>query len=335
MSMNPAQLTTFLLQRNSHSYSDWQQLMNDKSKSTPLLIQGESVYILDLPLGLHGANIELEDPMAIAQQPPELAIPFHLHPHMKLIYVHRGQCSLSLLHQAISLQLVEGDLLLIDKEMPHRVENTSSEDIVIHLMWRQKDRSSYHRHESVSHSNTLQFLTRSLLHTIQTQGYFHIKSSTDVTIEETIVRVLCEYFDRDFGSAPLMNSYCDIGWTQLIRVHSHTLQSNSRESQHTTVLKLLRYIDEHDRECTLVDLAHQFDYHPNYVSALLKKETGFSFMDLLQTERLNKAASYLLHSDMPIPVIAEQVGYSSVSFFHKKFKERFGTTPSHYRHHTS
>ncbi len=332
--MNPAQLTTFLLHRNSHAYSDGQQLVDDTQKSTPILIQGESVYMVDLPLGGHRADMELEDRMAIVQQSPELTIPFYLHSHIKLIYVHHGHCTLSLLHQALQLKLAAGDVVLIDKELPHRVENTGSEDMVIHMMWKQDNCSSYLGHESAPSSNTLQFLTHSLLHTIQTQGYFHMKSSTDAAIEDTIVRLLCEYFDRDFCSASLMNSYCDIIWTQLIRYHSHALQLNSHESQHATILELLRYIHEHHQECTLVTLAHQFDYHPNYVSALLKKETGYSFMDLLQTERLNKATSYLLHSDMPIPAIAEQVGYSSVSFFHKKFKERFGTTPSHYRHHT-
>lgn len=34
---------------------------------------------------------------------------------------------------------------------------------------------------------------------------------------------------------------------------------------------------------------------------------------------------------MPIPEIAEEVGYSSVSFFYKKFNEIYQQTPKEYR----
>jgi AraC-like DNA-binding protein len=78
-------------------------------------------------------------------------------------------------------------------------------------------------------------------------------------------------------------------------------------------------------------LADKFKYHPNYISAVLKKATGKSFVDLLQIQRLNKAALYLANSDSPIPEIAEEVGYSSVSFFYKKFNEIFLQTPKEYR----
>jgi YesN/AraC family two-component response regulator len=78
-------------------------------------------------------------------------------------------------------------------------------------------------------------------------------------------------------------------------------------------------------------MADHYKYHPNYISAVLKKSTGKSFKDLLQLQRINKAALYLLNSDLPIPDIAEEVGYSSVSFFYKKFNEIFHQTPKEFR----
>ena len=70
-----------------------------------------------------------------------------------------------------------------------------------------------------------------------------------------------------------------------------------------------------------------FNFHPNYLSNLLKKGTGKSFKDLLQLQKINKAAMILMKYDLPIPKVVEEVGYSSVTFFYKKFKEIFHMTP--------
>ncbi|NYE06546.1 YesN/AraC family two-component response regulator [Bacillus niacini] len=78
-------------------------------------------------------------------------------------------------------------------------------------------------------------------------------------------------------------------------------------------------------------MGQTFGFNPNYLSTLLKKGTGKSFKELLQIQRLNQAALFLSNSDLPIPEIAEEVGYSSVTFFYKKFRELYHDTPYSYR----
>ncbi|WP_261380578.1 helix-turn-helix domain-containing protein [Neobacillus bataviensis] len=46
---------------------------------------------------------------------------------------------------------------------------------------------------------------------------------------------------------------------------------------------------------------------------------------------MNQAALFLSNTDLPIPEIAQEVGYSSVTFFYKKFKELFNETPHWYK----
>ncbi|WP_129730106.1 helix-turn-helix domain-containing protein [Ectobacillus funiculus] len=61
-------------------------------------------------------------------------------------------------------------------------------------------------------------------------------------------------------------------------------------------------------------------YLPNGLQARIAKEF------------VHKAAAlYLSNSELPIPDIAEEVGYSSLSFFYKKFNEIFFQTPKEYR----
>jgi YesN/AraC family two-component response regulator len=78
-------------------------------------------------------------------------------------------------------------------------------------------------------------------------------------------------------------------------------------------------------------MGQSFGFNPSYLSTLLKKGTGKAFKELLQIQRLNQAALYLSNTDLPIPEIAQEVGYSSVTFFYKKFKELFNETPHCYK----
>ncbi|WP_322906626.1 AraC family transcriptional regulator [Paenibacillus campi] len=318
--MNPSQLDAFLLQNNQRPRSDWHQLIaNDEPQSVN--IQGQQVYVFDLHFNSI-YDVPFEHHIVVSQQPPGTDIPFHMHPYSELIYVYRGQCTIALLHEHIVMR--EGDLILIDQQTPHTVSPTGINDIIIDVKLK-RDYLSFRCLNRFT-DTIAQFLVHALIDSRRVNRYLYFEAKPELPIHDTMIRILCEYFERDFCSAKLIDAYCFILFTELVR-HSGT----QPDSHHTTVLELLRYIREHYRDCSLIELAQQFDYHPNYVSALLKKETGYSFMDLLQMERLNKAALYLTNSDMPIPAIAEEVGYASASFFHKKFKERFGATPSSYR----
>ncbi|WP_114792682.1 response regulator [Niabella yanshanensis] len=58
--------------------------------------------------------------------------------------------------------------------------------------------------------------------------------------------------------------------------------------------------------------------------------TGQSPRDFIRTIRLNKAAELLSHPNAIVSQVAEEVGFSSVSYFSKSFQEKFGVSPSQY-----
>ncbi len=64
--------------------------------------------------------------------------------------------------------------------------------------------------------------------------------------------------------------------------------------------------------------------------ALIKKETGESFTEILHNHRINAAKYLLRQGNMPIQEIANAVGYASTSFFFKIFKKYTGMTPREY-----
>ena len=72
-------------------------------------------------------------------------------------------------------------------------------------------------------------------------------------------------------------------------------------------------------------------YIENYVSTLLKKNTGYTYIQLIQTQKLKSAATLLKTTSMPVTAIANQAGYENISFFYKKFQERYHCSPNEYR----
>jgi YesN/AraC family two-component response regulator len=78
-------------------------------------------------------------------------------------------------------------------------------------------------------------------------------------------------------------------------------------------------------------VAKHFYFHPTHLSKILKKITGTRFIDILHQVRLNKAGILLKTTDLPVKMIANEVGYENISFFYRIFKKHFECTPSEYR----
>lgn len=96
--------------------------------------------------------------------------------------------------------------------------------------------------------------------------------------------------------------------------------------------KILSYIHENFQlPLTNKALGEHFDYHPNYVSFLIKGATGMPLHRYLIHVRLSRAASLLENSSLPISEIAAVCGFCDTAHFSGLFKSRFGVSPSNYR----
>lgn len=94
--------------------------------------------------------------------------------------------------------------------------------------------------------------------------------------------------------------------------------------------KALRYMQEHyaDTALSLVSLSAEIGVSPNYLSSLIKKRTGKSFVDFLTQQRMDTARRMLLTSSMKIREVAEACGYSDQHYFSYSFKKYEGISPN-------
>ena len=96
---------------------------------------------------------------------------------------------------------------------------------------------------------------------------------------------------------------------------------------------ILKYIKRNisENNMCLEKLAQHFHFSPNYISRIIKKETGLTFSEHLNQIRVNEAKILLTTSEININQIAFLVGYNEVPHFNRMFKRIIGISPSKYR----
>lgn len=87
-------------------------------------------------------------------------------------------------------------------------------------------------------------------------------------------------------------------------------------------------------EISLMSVSSQIGVSPNYLSALIKKRTGKSFVDYLTQKRMEEAKEQLLHTSRKIREISESCGYNDQHYFSYCFKKFAGVSPNMLRQQT-
>jgi YesN/AraC family two-component response regulator len=87
-----------------------------------------------------------------------------------------------------------------------------------------------------------------------------------------------------------------------------------------------------EKDVSLYVISEYIGVSPQYFSKIFKEETGENYMDFLTMERMERAKKIIRESsDISIEELYSRVGYSSASYFIKKFKETYNMTPNTFR----
>lgn len=81
----------------------------------------------------------------------------------------------------------------------------------------------------------------------------------------------------------------------------------------------------------VASLAKDLNLSPNYLTDLVREETGKSTINLIHEYVIEQAAILLLQTDMNISDIAYQLGFDNVPYFSKLYKKAKGVSPGETR----
>lgn len=112
-----------------------------------------------------------------------------------------------------------------------------------------------------------------------------------------------------------------------------SLQEPSAVSDSVEALKKAKkYIAQHiSEEISRKEVADHVYLNPDYLSKLLKKETGLSFSEYIMDCRISLAKMLLQATGKSIQEIAGMTGFNSASYFSKIFKQETGMSPAAFR----
>lgn len=93
------------------------------------------------------------------------------------------------------------------------------------------------------------------------------------------------------------------------------------------------YIEQNYMDCglNLKKCSQALFISPGYISMILKKNTGKTFVDYLNEYRISRACEILKNQDSKIYEAAQQVGFTHKTYFSSVFKKLTGKTPRQYK----
>ncbi|NUU77447.1 helix-turn-helix domain-containing protein [Paenibacillus xylanilyticus] len=135
---------------------------------------------------------------------------------------------------------------------------------------------------------------------------------------------------EDWETAEDLRELCRDGFRKLAE-QLQTLRCTKKHRTH--ILEIRKYIEENynNPDLSLNYLSDLFDINPKYLSKLFKDEIGEKFVDLLISQRIEKAKQLMQETDKAIQEISEEVGYTNYNSFNRAFKNVVGVAPSDYR----
>lgn len=87
----------------------------------------------------------------------------------------------------------------------------------------------------------------------------------------------------------------------------------------------------YNRDISLMDLAEKLYLSNTYLSRYIKRQFHMTFIEYVNSVRLDHAVAQLLYSDQPLVHIAMENGFASSAAFNKVFKEKYQMSPTEYR----
>jgi AraC-like DNA-binding protein len=143
---------------------------------------------------------------------------------------------------------------------------------------------------------------------------------------------------RQLGSGSILRGYllqligkvCNVFEEQLLALAASKAERRGRRD---AMGRVMEYIREHigDPALTLTDAAAAAFLSPNYLTHLLRKETGSTFSELVLERRMRLARTHLMNSDKPLSHVAEVCGFADEAYFSRRFRKAHGVPPGQFR----
>lgn len=227
----------------------------------------------------------------------------------------------------LSLKLEAGNIVFLNSGVSYQLQLINNESILI--KFKMKPRFSWQTELSNMHLYHAQEknLTDLFLVQINQNGYFCFKNTSVMWPSQILKQLVQEYINGSLFMWTMAKNYMNLVVFASLRMQKFVMP-HERKTQEFKARLLDEYIDAHYNDISLEKAAQYFGFNKNYFSSMIKEKTGKSFVDHVDEKRMREARRLLAQPDVSLYDIINRVGYSSKSFFYKKFNRYYGMTPA-------
>lgn len=254
--------------------------------------------------------------------------PKHSHNFLEFNYVYSGKLNQIIDERRITLK--KGEIIFLNKSIVHEIEEAREEDIIINFLIR-PEFFKYIFSLADRENIILDFLINTIYSNTEDGEYLYFKVSDEASVQDIMEKIIIELYEPNIMSKTSIKLLVGLLIVELMK-NSNNIEIYSVDNYEKMLnLQVLKYIDEEYVSGNLYEIAERIK-QPHYkISKLIKAYTGFTFKQLVQEKRMNKAVELLIKTDLPVVDIMRMVGYENITYFYKIFKEKYKMTPFDYK----
>ncbi len=249
--------------------------------------------------------------------------PIHKHTYVEIMIALAGQINHLISGKRVSLEA--GDILFLNRHITHSIDKVGPDDLAVNI---------------IMTSNFVGALSSELFDTVffdfikentKSDGagvYLHFRAGGAKQIENLVENILFELTEYQSNTAILTRSVALLFHYLSMKSASLLVDGNSHiDKIESRKMQILTYIRESFGSATLTDLAAKLYISPPYLSKMIKQYFGKSFKELLVEERMKRARTLFVETDIKVGDIIHSLGYENESYFYREYKKRMGESP--------
>ena len=255
--------------------------------------------------------------------------PKHRHNYVEVIYMCQGTTTHILDGSQVILE--EGDLLFLNQNAVQEILPAGVNDIAVNFIVLPEFFSMAFSMMDTEEENALkEFLIGALCGKNGNTSYLYFHVADVLPIQNLIENMVWTIFYDQPNKRQCNQITMGLLLLQLLN-HMDKMETGSSSFDRELMGNVFNYVEEHYKNGSLSELAEMMGYDVYWLSREIKKRTGKTYKELLQSKRMRQASYLLASSTLSVLDIIESVGYDNTSYFYRKFKERYGMSPKEYR----
>ncbi|MFQ9511549.1 MAG: AraC family transcriptional regulator, partial [Lachnospiraceae bacterium] len=247
----------------------------------------------------------------------------------EIIYMVNGSTT-HIINDKVKVILEKGDLLFLNQHTYHKILPAGIEDIGINFIVLPEFFDV--AFSMLEEENELKnFLVDTLRRDTGKTNYLHFHVAGVLPIQNLIENMTWSILNHENNRSKINQTTMGLLFLQLMNYTNKLEHHDRQQFENRITLNVLHYIEVEYKNASLSEIAELEGQSIYQLSRLIKNNTGYTFKELLQIKRFNKAVQLLSETRLSVSDIIAAVGYDNTSYFYRVFRERYHMSPNEFR----